>query len=332
MIPDDVISELFAKFYDRLNTLAKSFMRRERKDHDWESHDLVHECYLRLRRSGIDWPNADLIRVAAGAMRYALVDHARSKYSAKRGYSETSARQHVPPIEPFYEENFDLKITIDEALAELRAKSPEEADAIELRAAGFTGVEIAEILGYPYPEWPRYWRKGWSPAIRSFTAALQPYTGLSEPRYWPYYPWSWAEWERRRPKASPWIIAATHLRRQLGNATDWTSMMLEIQRRIDRRSDRAFYLYELDEVAEAVRCDLDQALIALTALTHAPLNLLTMELRNGSVQGPRVRTEEMVSRLRGWHRTKTVSDEAWEDWTSNVWVIWTDQEFRGDAR
>ena len=109
-------------------------------------------------------------------------------------------------------------------------------------------------------------------------------------------------------------------------------MMLDIERRIVRRSDRAFYLSELDEVAEAARCHPDTALIALTALTHAPLNLLTMELRTGSVQGPRVPTEEMVSQLRGWHRTKTVSDEAWEGWSSNVWVVWTAQEFRGEAR
>ena len=89
--------KLFAVLYRDLHALAHEAMRKERADHVLQTTALVHETYMRLiKGKEIQWRSrADFFSMAARAMRYILVDEARSRRAAKRGKGQ-------PPL-PLYE-------------------------------------------------------------------------------------------------------------------------------------------------------------------------------------------------------------------------------------
>jgi RNA polymerase sigma-70 factor (ECF subfamily) len=73
--------------YGELRRLAKHYMRGERMGHTLQATALVNEAYMRLiDYRKMQWQNrAHFFAVAAQLMRRILVDHARSRNSAKRG-------------------------------------------------------------------------------------------------------------------------------------------------------------------------------------------------------------------------------------------------------
>ncbi len=97
------LSQLLPQVYRELQRLAKYYLSQERPDHTLQATALVHEAYLRLvGEQGIDWQNrAHFFGIAAARMRQILVEHARSRYAAKRGGGEylLSLSEVDPPAE-----------------------------------------------------------------------------------------------------------------------------------------------------------------------------------------------------------------------------------------
>src|SRR6202453_606985 len=78
--------DLLPLVYAELHRLAKSYMRRERKDHTLQATALINEAYLRLAGEEIDWKNrAHFIGLSARVMRQVLVDYARAHNAEQRG-------------------------------------------------------------------------------------------------------------------------------------------------------------------------------------------------------------------------------------------------------
>ena len=68
--------------YAELRHVAAALLARERRAHTLAPTELVHEAWLKVR----DGAGArERIAFAAGAMRAALVDHARRRSARKRG-------------------------------------------------------------------------------------------------------------------------------------------------------------------------------------------------------------------------------------------------------
>ena len=65
--------------YDELRSLARSYLRRERRDHTLQATSLVHELFIRLvADGGVNvHDRAHFFGIAARAMRRILVAHAR---------------------------------------------------------------------------------------------------------------------------------------------------------------------------------------------------------------------------------------------------------------
>jgi RNA polymerase sigma factor (TIGR02999 family) len=121
---------------------------------------MVNEAYLRLagaeQRSWND--RVHFLSVASLAMRQVLVDHARTKLTAKRGGG-------VGPV------NLDVEqlgaaprvveiIELDRALERLKSLSERLARVVELRFFGGLSVEeTAEVLGVTDRTVKRDWRK-----------------------------------------------------------------------------------------------------------------------------------------------------------------------------
>jgi RNA polymerase sigma-70 factor, ECF subfamily len=154
--------DLTVAVYDELRRIAARYLQFERPNHSLQPTALVHEVYFRLREQGRPFLNkAHVCGVAAGLMRLALVDYARSR----------SAAQHAQATYLFLEDPkgngkpdaVDL-LALDEALNRLAAEDPKLVRVVELRYfAGLTVEETAGLMGITATSVKREWKfaKSW---------------------------------------------------------------------------------------------------------------------------------------------------------------------------
>ena len=107
----------------------------------------MHEAYVRLvAHTSVRWDDrVHFFAVAAQLMRRILVDHARRKWSDKRGGGAAPLAIEFA-VGVFEEQNFDI-VALDLALDRLAAIFPQQARIVELRFyGGLTLDETAEAL------------------------------------------------------------------------------------------------------------------------------------------------------------------------------------------
>jgi RNA polymerase sigma factor (TIGR02999 family) len=158
------LEELMPMVYGELHKMAKRYMDQQNPSHTLQTTALINEAYLRLAGdSARTWQNrSHFFGVAAKAMRHVLVDHARTRYAAKRGGALQNLR---------LDENIDTSgermrelIALDDALTDLAKLHPRQSEVIELRFFGGLGVEeTAEVLKVSPETVMRDWRiaKAW---------------------------------------------------------------------------------------------------------------------------------------------------------------------------
>lgn len=156
--------ELLSVLYAELREVAGKLMQRERADHTMQPTALVHEAFLRLVHTEGNDPDkrfADrvhFVRVAARAMRNALIDHARAQLTDKRGggnwrevtlVDDITSRGHGP----------ESLLAVDETLERLHAFDPQLAQIVELRFfGGLKDREIAAAIDSSERSVQRGWR------------------------------------------------------------------------------------------------------------------------------------------------------------------------------
>lgn len=156
---EDALVRLVPLVYRELRTLARSYLRRERRDHTLQPTALVHELFIRLASEGVtDWKDrAHFFGIAARAMRQILVTHARRHRAVKRGgVLEWIDLDSVPapPARP----EVDL-MALDAALSELAERDARQAKIVEYRFfGGYTIDETAELLGCSAATVSREWQ------------------------------------------------------------------------------------------------------------------------------------------------------------------------------
>ncbi len=125
-----------------LRALARAYMARESPGHTLEPTGLVHEAYLKIagrREAGLH-TRVQFFAVLAATMRRILVDHARRKKAARHGGG-------MPAVA--LEEAHDLParavdlVELDDALKDLAAFAPRQAEALQL--SYFGGLNQGEI-------------------------------------------------------------------------------------------------------------------------------------------------------------------------------------------
>lgn len=133
--------------YDELRELAAGYLRRERPDHTLQPTALVHESYLRLvSQHGVDWGNRlQFLSIAARMMRRILSNYASARDANKRGSGEP--RLELDAALDFYDRKALSIAAVDEALRDLEAMDPRQAQVVELRFfGGLTIEETAEVM------------------------------------------------------------------------------------------------------------------------------------------------------------------------------------------
>jgi RNA polymerase sigma factor (TIGR02999 family) len=158
------LAELMPVVYDELRRRAESYLRRERPGHTLQATALIHEAYLRLvEQRETRWQNrAHFFAIAAQLMRRILIDHARSRQTAKRGGAVHKVSLDGAAELP--EQQDEDLMALDEALSQLAELDARQARVVELRFFGGLSIEeAAEVLDLSPATVKREWSmaKAW---------------------------------------------------------------------------------------------------------------------------------------------------------------------------
>jgi RNA polymerase sigma factor (TIGR02999 family) len=130
--------------YDELRGLARRQLARLRPGETLSPTALVHEAYVRFARrsapSIVD--ESHFIALAARAMRNIVIDFIRRKRAQKRDAGPPLAAPDLDAAAAAGLGAVDL-LALDEALTQLQALDPRQAQVVELRF--FAGLEVEEI-------------------------------------------------------------------------------------------------------------------------------------------------------------------------------------------
>lgn len=132
---------LGAVVYGELHRIAEAAMRRETAGHTLQPTLLVDEAFLRLiGQDQTQWQNrSQFFALAAQTIRRILVDHARARRRVKRDHGMRVTLNEAVAETP--ERSLDL-LALDDALKQLEALSPRQAQVVEMRY--FAGLEIED--------------------------------------------------------------------------------------------------------------------------------------------------------------------------------------------
>jgi len=133
--------------YDELRRLAAAHLRRGQQSETIQPTSLVHEAYLKLaNQENLNFQNrAQFFGLAAQVMRTILVDHARTKASAKRGGGGCAITlEDNMAVSP--QSTADV-LVLHEALEALAVQDRRKAAVVEMRYfGGMTANEISDAL------------------------------------------------------------------------------------------------------------------------------------------------------------------------------------------
>jgi RNA polymerase sigma factor (TIGR02999 family) len=142
--------ELFALLYGELRALAGGLFRSQKKDHTLQPTAVLHEAWLKMANAPAAYADrVHFFAVAARAMRQVLVNHARDAAAEKRGGGAERRRVTISEAAAAGGGSDPLDvIALHDALDELKALEPRQAQIAELRFfGGLTTPETAEALG-----------------------------------------------------------------------------------------------------------------------------------------------------------------------------------------
>lgn len=149
----------FSALYASLRQMAERALAGERTNHTLETAGLISEAFFRMvQQQHVAWKSREhFIATAAQMMRRILIDHARSRGTAKRGPGAAALPLEEAALVP--SDSLDELVAIHDALEALAAIDAAQAEIVELRFfGGMTHEEIASYLGVSLATIERRWR------------------------------------------------------------------------------------------------------------------------------------------------------------------------------
>lgn len=142
------LDRLMPLVYPELHSLASAYLRRGGHPFTLQTTAVVNELFVKLlaNRPRQLESRRHFYVLAARIMRTALVDHHRGSHAHKRG----GARRRVPLHEDlaWIDANSADIVGFDQALTDLAALDPQQAEVVSLRfVLGCTAEETAELTG-----------------------------------------------------------------------------------------------------------------------------------------------------------------------------------------
>lgn len=133
--------------YDQLHALAAGIFRGENAGHTLQPTALVNEAMQRMMGSEVDWQDRNhFFALSARLMRRILVNHAKSRNSAKRGGGAIKVTIQDSHAQTDADTSAEI-LALDDAIEELASFDARKAQVIELHYfAGMTYPELAEVM------------------------------------------------------------------------------------------------------------------------------------------------------------------------------------------
>ena len=155
---NSALDSLIGALYQQLCQSAQIQLNKANHNATLNSHDLVHEVYLKLKKSDNFSANnrSHFLALSATAMRQVILDRIKAKSSQKRGghLFATTLGDNKAQVE----DNVQEIIMINESLQELRNIDTKLADTVECRYfAGYDTEQTAEALNVSPRTVRRYW-------------------------------------------------------------------------------------------------------------------------------------------------------------------------------
>lgn len=170
---ESVVDALFGRLYGELRDIAHQRLRAFRPGDTLNTTALVHEAYVKL----IDQGSADLqdrahfMALASRAMRFVLIDYARSRSAAKRGGDGVAVT--LDRVQVAAGERATDLLQLDAALSELGEAEPRLAEVVELRFfGGLSHEDVAAVTGRSVPTVKRDWTRARAWLFRSMQEPL----------------------------------------------------------------------------------------------------------------------------------------------------------------
>lgn len=154
------LDALWPLVYDELREIAHGRLRHQRFDADLETTGLVHEVYLKLVDSSrAGWESrAHFLALASRAMRFILLDFARSQTAQKRGGAARPL--DLDSVHVATENRVEELLSLNLALEMLMQRDERLGQLVELRFfGGLAYEEIAEVTGRSIPTVKRDWKR-----------------------------------------------------------------------------------------------------------------------------------------------------------------------------
>jgi RNA polymerase sigma factor (TIGR02999 family) len=150
--------QLLPLVYQELRRLAASRMAHEAAGQTLQPTALVHEAWLRLvgNQTPTFQNRAHFFAAAAEAMRRILIERARRRQAARHGCGQQ--RVELEQVELPFPGDDEQVLAVNDALEQLAAAHPQEAEVVKLRYfVGLTHEEVADALGISVRTAKSYW-------------------------------------------------------------------------------------------------------------------------------------------------------------------------------
>lgn len=161
------LNKLMPLIYAELHRIARRVWNHHQQNVTLQPTALINEAYLKLANaeSASFQDRCHFFAVACTAMRQVLVNHARSRLTAKRG----GGRTNVPldEVQRTADQEAAQIVALHEALETLQTVDPRKSKVVEMRYFGGLSIEeTAEALGVSIGTVNRDWRLARSWLIR----------------------------------------------------------------------------------------------------------------------------------------------------------------------
>ncbi|MET0519709.1 MAG: ECF-type sigma factor [Burkholderiaceae bacterium] len=158
----DAADRVVALLYADLRRMARRRLQQSGQLTLLDATGLVHESYLKLQQAGeLDFPDRKhFLAYAARVMHTIVIDEVRARQALRHGggLQQVTLNTAVAELTPSPGDEEILRV--HEALGELAALDPRQAQVVEMRYfGGLAEAEIAEALGVTERTVQRDWQK-----------------------------------------------------------------------------------------------------------------------------------------------------------------------------
>ena len=161
------LNTLMPLVYNELHRIARRAWNQYPGSDTLQPTALINEAYLKLANadSATFQDRCHFFAVASKAMRQILVNHAKSRLSAKRGGGAVNVS--IDDVQPAVHQEADEIVALHIALEALSSVDPRKSTLVEMRYFGGLSIEeTAAAMGISIPTVNREWRLARSWLIR----------------------------------------------------------------------------------------------------------------------------------------------------------------------